>query len=72
MNQRPRTTQARGSGSMKQPCSTTDRTLAIAQDFCERTITDLNSGRATLRYETLEAFEKLCVQCGISTTRIQP
>lgn len=41
------------------------------QNFCERTITDLNSGKATLRYETLEAFEKLCTRCGVSTIRIK-
>lgn len=55
----------------KNEISAPDRTMILAQNFCERTISDLNRGNATLRYETLEAFERLCTQCGISTNRIQ-
>lgn len=47
-----------------------DNTITIAQDFCQRTISDLNRGEATLKYDTLEAFCKLCTQCGISTMQI--
>lgn len=47
-----------------------DRTVLVAQAFCEACITDLNRGKATLRGETLASFMRLCNQVGISALQI--